>query len=357
MTQHLGTRFRVHAREAQIKFAMNVVRKAPRAGAATVLVIDDWSEAHRHASIHHAIARGRRIDETEVKEVGRLWKENLPRLQENQRLYLVTRERKDTLVRKMGLLRQEGKVVRRVGAIRLLTANQVKEQLALRVFLGCPVTGKPIEVQRSGKKEVLTGFLKLIVQAELEARQRAKGPDGYSTDEEVTRLRGLGLGPKQKQAAGGATRRPKPARARQQQGKQGGEQRSHPKRGRARDDDANSDGASDADADSSDESDSADDEPEDKSEDELDPDLAAALQADDVYKMQKLERVREAEEGGREFYVKWEGYHRGWNTWEPEANLILFNPEMVRRFDVRHGVKAAPKPAAPKPAAPIPKPA
>ena len=308
------------------------------------------------------MARGRRIDETEIEEVGRLWTENLPRLQENQRLYLAGVERKDTLVRKMGLMRQEGKEVRRAGAISLLTSNQVKEQLAVRVFLGCPVTGRPIEVQRTGNKETLAGFLLLIVQAELEARERANGPDGYATDEEVTRLRGLGLGPKKTKAAGGTTRQRAGQHAgqRQRAGQQAGQQQ-RAKRARtaaaAASDDASdgaSDGASDADADPSDAS--SDDESEDASEDELDPDLAAALQADDVYTMEKLVKVRVAEGGGREFFVKWKDYHRGWNSWEPEANLKLFDPEMVRRFDVRNGVPKppAPKSPAPNPAAPKP---
>ena len=146
-----------------------------------------------------------------MKEVGRLWQENLPRLQENERLFLASQERKDTLVRKMGLLRQEGKEVRRVGAISLLTVNQVKEQLAVRVFLGCPVTGKPVEVQRTGLKDALVRYLTLIVTAEVSAREKANGPDGYTSDDETTRLRGLGMG-QQKRAPGGTARQPRQAR-------------------------------------------------------------------------------------------------------------------------------------------------
>ena len=35
-------------------------------------------------------------------------------------------------------------------------------------------------------------------------------------------------------------------------------------------------------------------------------------------------------EGEREFYVKWKGYHRGHNCWEPETNLL--DKAMVGRY-------------------------
>ena len=65
----------------------------------------------------------------------------------------------------MALLRQEGKQVRQEGAVRAakLTGPQLKEQLAARLFLRCPVTGKTLDVKRAGNKEVLVEMLEKLV--------------------------------------------------------------------------------------------------------------------------------------------------------------------------------------------------
>ena len=66
--------------------------------------------------------------------------------------------------------------------------------------------------------------------------------------------------------------------------------------------------------------------------------------------MQKIEKVRVNLEGEREFYVKWTGYHRGHNCWEPEANLL--DKALVRRFLARATTPAAARNAGPMPSAP-----
>lgn len=168
---------------------------------------------------------------------------------------------------------------------------------------------------------------------EVAAREEAHGADGYTSEQEVTRLEQLDFGRKR-----GVRRAPAAAR---------GPRAPRAPRARAPDESESSDSSEDESGD--DESDEAQSGAEDEGSDEGDEgvDIAEILQQEDVYIVQKLEKVREAESGGREFLVKWKGYHRGWNTWEPEVNLKEFDAQMVRSFDARHGT--APKPAVPKP--------
>ena len=65
---------------------------------------------------------------------------------------------------------------------------------------------------------------------------------------------------------------------------------------------------------------------EEESEDEQEEDPEAT--GDDFYGVEDVLEMRQANTGGREFLIKWEGYD-GPATWEPEANLL---PSLVREF-------------------------
>ena len=146
-----------------------------------------------------------------------------------------------------------------------LTANQIREQLAIRVFLGCPVTGATVEVRRTGKKEELVHALEGVIAKEVAAREARDGPDGYDTEVEVTRLNQLthmGRAPR--------SRRPREHRA-----------QNDPKRKRR----ATNESSSDTDASSDQDRAESDDEDDEASDDELDPDLAAALQDNSMYRI------------------------------------------------------------------------
>ena len=155
-------------------------------------------------------------------------------------------------------LRTEGKVVRRVGAISMLTDTQVKQQLALR--------GSAVAGDAAGDKDALRARLAELVTAEVVAREEAEGADGVTSDGEMERLRGLGLGRKRNRTGGGR-RRPASfstsARARQ----------------------------------ASDESDGE----------------ADILQGPDIHKVERILDMKVNADGGREFLIKWQGWSAKWN--------------------------------------------
>lgn len=153
-------------------------------------------------------------------------------------------------------MRDEGKDVRRVGAISMLTNAEVKQQLALRG----PTATAGIAANNGGK---LRERLAELVRAEVLARE-ASGEDDIGSEDETLRLKGLGLGRKIG-AAGDRCRRVAPSSARP---------------------------AEDSDEDGSD---------------------ADELQAPDVHKVDRILDMRTLESGGREFLIKWQGWSARWN--------------------------------------------
>ena len=299
LTKVLGTRMRVLAREAMVKWSMNVRRSGGG------LEIDSWSEEQRHRTLRDAMREGRRRIETQHQESARLHKERLPALRASEQQFRVTEAKKAAVVDAFKRMRAEGKEVRHVGAIGLLTAKQVQVQLALRHFLD------GLAVKRSGKDDVLRPLLKEQLAAE------AAGGEGQLTAEaEIARLKALGFGRKVRAAA--------PQQPRQANG------RSRKLRAPA--------AAKGSDGSGSDESDESD-----ESDDDDEIDIEELLEKDeDVYEVEKLLDVRQAA-GGREFRVKWKGYSAKEATWEVEENIL--EKGMIKALLARKG-KAAPKGAA-----------
>ena len=177
-------------------------------------------------------------------------------------------------------MRSEGKEVRRVGAIRMLTTAQVKQQLAMRA--AGPASAQP------GSTESARPVLQAVVKAEVEAREAAHGADAVTTDGEMERLRELGLGPK---------RRP-PRRQSRQAGR------------RTKSIQWCSSSSED-----------------DEWVCTFEPSL---LQGNDVYEVERILDVREDPKAGREFLIKWRGWPTKWNNWEPEAHIL--DRRMIQRF-------------------------
>ena len=50
----------------------------------------------------------------------------------------------------------------------------------------------------------------------------------------------------------------------------------------------------------------------------------------DVYRVDRLLKMRLMPHGGREYLVKWEGWSSQWNSWEPEAHIL--DKEMLNEF-------------------------
>ena len=299
LTKVLGTRMRVLAREAMVKWSMNVRRSGGG------LEIDCWSEEQRHRTLRDAMREGRRRIETQHQESARLHKERLPALRASEQQFRVAEAKKVAVLDAFKRMRAEGKEVRHVGAVGLLTAKQVQVQLALRHFLD------GLAVKRSGKDDVLRPLLK----EQLAAEAAAAGGEGQLTAEaEIARLKALGFGRKVRAAA--------PQQPRQADGHN--RKRHAPAEGE-------SDGSDSGDSSDSDGGDSDDD-------DEIN--IEELLEKDeDVYEVEKLLDVRQAA-GGREFRVKWKGYSAKEATWEVEENIL--EKGMIKALLARKG-KAAPK--------------
>ena len=152
------------------------------------------------------------------------------------------------------VMREEGKVVCRVGAISILTDAQVKLQLALR-------GGTATAGVAGNDSEELRRRLREIVRSEVMTREAAGSDDGGSEDE-IVRLRGLGIGRK----STGPRRR------------------------------AFKSLACDGDENDGDE----------KGGEHL-------LQSPDIHKVERIIDVRTIEGGGREFLIKWQGWSARWN--------------------------------------------
>ena len=159
----LGTRLRVHAREAMVKWAMNV----KKAGGG--LELDSFTAAERRVTLRDAMRAARARLETEHQEAARLHRERLPTLRANEEQFRVAEEKKAAVLAAFEKMRAEGREVRCVGAIKLLTATQVQKQLALRHFLD------KLSVKRSGKAAELKPLLEAAVAAEVAARAAAGG--------------------------------------------------------------------------------------------------------------------------------------------------------------------------------------
>ena len=339
LTKVLGTRLRVHAREAMVKWSMNV-RKA---GCGTELV--NLSEAERKKMIRDAMKAGRQQLETEHKETARLHEERLPALRAAEQQFRVTEEKKAAVLETFEKMRAEGREVRCVGAIKLLTAKQVQVQLALRHFLD------KLSVRRSGKDGELRPLLEAAVTAEVAARAAGGGVEP-TVEVETARLKALGFGKKAREGGGQRQQRAprQPHTARQPRAR----------RPTASDADEGSD-ASGSDESSSDGS-GSDGSSSDEDEDEIDID--ELLQKDeDVYEVEKLLEWRQVEGGGKEFLVKWKGYSSKETTWEVEANIL--EKGMIKAVLKKPAFGQKPKPKPPKktadkggkaPAAPPPEP-
>ena len=158
----------------------------------------------------------------------------------------------------------EGKVVRRVGAIRVLTNTQVRQQLALR---GHDANVAAID------RAALRARLVELVRAEVTEREAVQGPDSITSDSEIDRLSGLGLGRKPLNR---------------------GHQRSASSSGDTRPWE-------------SDDSDGADE----------------MAQAADVHKVERILDMRVNSVGEREFLIKWQGWSAKWNgTYELRRSFL-----------------------------------
>eukprot|EP00966_Prymnesium_polylepis_P041722 968699-Prymnesium_polylepis.1 len=329
LTKVLGTRLRVGAREAMVKWSMNV--RKPGGG----LEIDGWSDEQRSAVLHDAMREGRRRRETDRQEAARLHKERLPTLRAAEQQFRVSEEKKASVLTAFAKMREEGREVRCVGAIKLLTAKQVQVQLALRHFLD------GLSVRRSGNDKELRPLLEQQVAAEV-AKRTEGGMEPPTEAAEVVRLKALGFGKK---------------------AREGGGPRSTAGKRRRREAVGDGDAGSGS---GSDESDESSDGSESESEEEDDGiDIDELLQKDeDVYKVEKLLAWRWAEGGVREFLVQWEGYSKEETTWEPEPNILetgmikklLQKQKRAAPGGHRPPKKAAPEPAEPEATAPAPEP-
>ena len=336
LTRVLGTVLRVHNRAGMVKWAMNVKLGGGR------LAIDGWEDAHVQKTMEDAMAYGRAKVETMEEESARLHRERLPFLRENQRMFEVREEKRAAVMHAFVKMRAEGREVRRVGAIAVLTGPQVTKQIALRVFLD------KVEVaRRTGKKDEMVAVLRDIVEKEVAAREARDGADAVLTDDESTRLRDLGLGKKQR-AARARTERPTDAPRQRRapraprQPRQKAIRRAEPCEG--------SDGwmSSSEESDESDESESDESGASDNGSDSDDSDgidEEEILAQENVYVVEKVVGMREAAGGGREFHIKWRGYGPKQNTWEPEENVTAFNAKLLDSF-LRAREKAAAKEAA-----------
>ena len=176
--------------------------------------------------------------------------------------------------------RSGDKEVRRVGAIRMLTTVQVKQQLAMRAGFPSRASLVSTEPPRS--------VLQAIVKTEVDAREAEHGPDAVTTDDEMERLRELGLG-RQRRAPRRHARRP--------------ERRTKSTQWCSSSSSEDDEGCY------------------------FDPSL---LQGNDVYKVERILDVREDSQAGREFLIKWRGWSTKWNNWEPEAHIL--DRRMIHRF-------------------------
>ena len=332
LTRVLGTRLRVGAREAMVKWSMNVKRVGGG------LELDSWSKEQVHKTLKDAMWAGRRCIETEHKESARLHEERLPALRANEQKFRVAEEKKAAVLTAFRKMREEGREVRCVGAMELLTAKQVQVQLALRHFLD------GLSVRRSGKDGELRPLLEVEVAKEVAARE-AKGEQAPTKEAEVARLRLLGFGPKARVGGG-----------RQQRTGAQPQRTARAKRANGGESSRESSGES---------SDESSDESESESEEEGEIDIDDLLQKEeDVFEVEKLLEWRQAAGGGREFLVKWKGYSTKDTTWEPEANIlekgmikqVLKKPAFGQRGKPKKTAVggSAPQSTAPEPAAPEP---
>jgi hypothetical protein len=204
LTKVLGTGLRVHAREAMVKWSTNVKR------ASGGLEIDGWTSEQVHATLRDAMRKARARIETARKEAARLHEERLPALRANEQQFRVSEAKKAAVRAAFEQMRAEGKEVRCVGAIELLTAKQVQVQLALRWSLD------GLTVKRSGKDELLRPLLEAEVAKEVAKRAEAasEASDEESESGEAAappRAVPTASGKKQKAAApAGQAKRAKP---------------------------------------------------------------------------------------------------------------------------------------------------
>jgi hypothetical protein len=54
------------------------------------------------------------------------------------------------------------------------------------------------------------------------------------------------------------------------------------------------------------------------------------LKENDVYEVERILDVREDPVSGREFLIKWRGWAKKWNNWEPESHIL--DRRMINRF-------------------------
>ena len=197
LTKVLGTRLRVPAREGMVKWAMNV--RKPGGGTE----LNNLSPVELTKTIRDAMKAGRARLETEHQETARLHQERLPALRAAEQQFRVSEEKKAAVLATFEKMRAEGREVRCVGAIKLLTAKQVQVQLALRHFLD------KLSVRRSGKDGELRPLLEAAVAAEVAARAAGGGVEP-TVEVETARLKALGFGKKARE--GGGQRQPRAPR-------------------------------------------------------------------------------------------------------------------------------------------------
>ena len=304
LTKVLGTGLRVHAREAMVKWSTNVKR------ASGGLEIDGWTSEQVHATLRDAMRKARARIETARKEAARLHEERLPALRANEQQFRVSEAKKAAVRAAFEQMRAEGKEVRCVGAIELLTAKQVQVQLALRWSLD------GLTVKRSGKDELLRPLLEAEVAKEV-AKRTVAGEQEPTMEAEVVRLKALGFGKKAR--VNGGTRQPRADGAAPRHKRQATEES----------------GSGSGSNESSDESELDDD------DDGIDID-ELLQNDDDVYKVETLMEWRWRADGGREFLVKWEGFSKEETTWEPEENIL--EAGMIKKVTKKRAAPGGAKP-------------
>lgn len=146
------------------------------------------------------------------------------------------------------------KLVKRAGAVKLLTSTQLEKQLLLR--------GKDGLRTKSERAHSLV----MCVQREVKAREKLRGPDDADSECEMERLKMLGFGPVIRTHA-----------------------------------DLSAEDASGS----------------------------RGLMGSDVYTVERILDVRDSP-SGRKVLIKWEGWSKRFNTWEPEKNIL--DRAMLQRF-------------------------
>lgn len=70
-----------------------------------------------------------------------------------------------------------------------------------------------------------------------------------------------------------------------------------------------------------------------------DPEARGGAMADEIFQVEKIISKRR-HNGVDQYYIKWQGYSKAHNTWEPKANIL--DPHLVSLFEAEWAAKQAP---------------